>query len=386
MINLTINAHDGNVYELTSRHSQPQSSAAQIYRNDPYLIQRLIARLPIESHTWISILARIGQRPAQLHSYHPAGVYHAVTSAVMRGDLNLYKLPLLDSANSLRGKNNIGLCLIKGPQQHCATQLSPVSIASVQAAQQLLNETGIETKALLAYLNSQNLYNSYDQQKPLDEVLKRLANGDLLAYQVPLPPMSVPEKAVELVAAVGPRYEPVPLAPESSIRPNKSNAPSSKDIQLAKTEGVTQTHIAAREKVARHYLKENGFSDSQIADALGSSDGDRSGGVDLTKPLSVITFPPPEKMTQHVMPHGFPGNWFDPTGNQTPDALGISPEKRTKTDFVMPVGNGLSSHSKPIIDTWTNPNNPVSTKGGGIQVFINDKLRKELITLNKIGV
>lgn len=51
----------------------------------------------------------------------------------------------------------------------------------------------------------------------------------------------------------------------------------------------------------------------------------------------------------------------------------------------MPEGAGLLSHSKPIIDTWTNPDNPISTNGGGMQVFVNNTLRKELITLNKIG-
>ncbi|HTF97301.1 MAG TPA: RHS repeat-associated core domain-containing protein [Cellvibrio sp.] len=216
MINLTINAHDGNLYELTSRYSQPQSSAAQPYRNDPYLIERLIARLPIEVETWLRILGVINHRPATLNSYQAASVHQAVANAVVRGDLVLYKLPLLNSATSLRGKGDIGLCIIKGPKPHCSTQLSAAPIASAAAAQELLNELGIEPKALLAYLNNQNLYNSYDQQSPLDEVLTRLANSELLAYKIPLPPMSVPEKAVQYAAASGPGYEPVPLAPESS--------------------------------------------------------------------------------------------------------------------------------------------------------------------------
>lgn len=216
MINLTINAHDGNLYEITSRHSQPQSSAAQIYRNDHYLTQRLIARLPVEPDTWTQVLARIGYHPAGLHSYPRNAIYEVVAGAVMRGDLNIYRLPLLDSATSLRGKNDIGLCIIKGPKPHCATHLSPEPIASPEAAQALLSELGIESKAVLAYLNSQNLYNSYDQQNPLNEVLKRLAKSELLAYKIPLPPMSVPEKEVQYAAATGPGYDPVPLAPESS--------------------------------------------------------------------------------------------------------------------------------------------------------------------------
>lgn len=86
---------------------------------------------------------------------------------------------------------------------------------------------GIEPSALLGYLNAQNLYNSYDQQKPLDEVLKRLANGELLAYKIPLPLMTAPKKTTELVEAVGPRYEPVTLGPDVvSAPPSVPTAPS----------------------------------------------------------------------------------------------------------------------------------------------------------------
>lgn len=385
MINLTIHARNGHLYELTSRYNQPQSSAAQRYTNTSYLTERTIAYLSLEPETWLQILARINCRPASLYSYHEAGVHKEVANAIMRGDLILYKLPLLNANNSLRGSKDIGLCIIKGPKLHCATNLSPVPIASKQTAQMLLADLGIGTHALLSYLNSHNLYNSYNQSNPLDEVFNRLANKELLAYQIQLPPMSVPEKKFELVAATGPGYDPVSLGPERSSKTTDSNKPTTQEIQLAKSEGSTPAHIAAREKVARIYLKENEFSETQIADALGSADGSRSGGVDLTKPLSVISFPPPEKMTQYVMPHAFPGNWFDPKGNQTPDALGISAKGRTKADFLMPKGTGLSSHSKPIIDTWTTPGNSVSTNGGGIQLFINDRLRKDIITLNKIG-
>lgn len=89
-------------------------------------------------------------------------------------------------------------------------------------------ELGIETSALVAYLNNHNLHNSYDQSKPLDEVLNRLAKNELLAYKIPLPPMSVPGKTIELIAAVGPRYEPATLGPESSPKPLPVTKPNKK--------------------------------------------------------------------------------------------------------------------------------------------------------------
>ncbi len=73
-------------------------------------------------------------------------------------------------------------------------------------------------------------------------------------------------------------------------------------------------HITARDKVARHYLENNGYSPDQIDMALGSRNGLVTGGVDLTKPVEVMRFPPPETMHQYVRGHGNPGNWFDPGG------------------------------------------------------------------------
>ncbi|SNY58972.1 toxin 46 [Arsukibacterium tuosuense] len=151
------------------------------------------------------------------------------------------------------------------------------------------------------------------------------------------------------------------------------------------TEGTTSSHLQAREKVSRYFLEQHGFSESQIANAIGDEEAKIEGGVDLTKPLEVIHFPPPDEMTQYVKSHGFPGNWFDPTSSQTPDELGLSGEGRTLTSFRVPPGNGLQSHSKPIIDDWTNPANPVNTAGGGKQLFVNDETKKAVITLNEIG-
>jgi hypothetical protein len=286
VINLTITAHDGHLYELIGRHSQPQSSAAQLYRNDPYLTQRLIARLPIELNTWLQILNRLGLRPADLESRQPGGIHQIIANAIIRGDLNLYKLPLLDSANSLRGKADMGLCIIKGPKPHCATHLNAVPISSPAAAQALLTELGVEPGALLAYLNAQNLYNSYDQQKPLDEVLNRLASGELLAYKIPLPPKTVPKKTLELVEAVGPRYEPVPLAPEGG---QASSALAFVEPAIDQKQPVnSQLEERAQElKQIGEEIRKNGFtppSDDEVMNAVSSGDvGNRRFLVSIQK-------------------------------------------------------------------------------------------------------
>lgn len=138
--------------------------------------------------------------------------------------------------------------------------------------------------------------------------------------------------------------------------------------------------------MSRFFSQSNGFSETQIATAIGDEATGIDGGVDLTKPVEIMNFPPPESMTQYVNSHGFPGNWFDPLGNQTPDALGLNGYGRKLTSFKVPTGQGLLSHSKPIVDNWTNPLDPVSTRGGGKQLFINDNTKKSIISLNKVGM
>ncbi|HED17557.1 MAG TPA: hypothetical protein ENI64_12180 [Gammaproteobacteria bacterium] len=167
--------------------------------------------------------------------------------------------------------------------------------------------------------------------------------------------------------------------------PGKVLTPTQQDIKLAEANGSTPQQIVARKKVARNYLENNGFTKDQIADALGSSDGTRIGGIDLNKPVEVMPFPPPDTMAQYVKSHGYPGNWFDPKGNQSADSLGISGEGRKMAKFTVPQGTGLLSYSKPILDNWTNSANPIQTKGGGQQLLINDKLKKRIISINKIG-
>lgn len=99
----------------------------------------------------------------------------------------------------------------------------------------------------------------------------------------------------------------------------------------------------------------------------------------MTHPVEAVSFPPPDFMSQHVREHGYPGNWFDPIGGQTPDSLGISGEGRHVAQFKMPVGTGLKSTSRPIVDKWTNPSNPVATNGGGVQLLVNDQVKAAVI-------
>jgi hypothetical protein len=104
MINLTFLHFDGQAYELTDRYTHPQSSSARLHRDDHYSTFQLIASLPLQLYDWSSILRRASASPIKLGSNHSGEVYQAVTEAIMRGELRLYRLPRVDAFNSVRGK------------------------------------------------------------------------------------------------------------------------------------------------------------------------------------------------------------------------------------------------------------------------------------------
>ncbi|EIK43921.1 hypothetical protein O59_003002 [Cellvibrio sp. BR] len=415
MINLVIKDYTGQAYELAGRATLPRASSAKPYSSDSYSTFRVVARLPVAPDQWMQILNRVHQRLPDLHGTHPGEVYQVVAQAIMRGDLMLYQLPTLNASHALAGKKGVGLSIIKGPKPNSATDLIPEPIKTTDSARQLLDDLGISSDMFLAHLANENLFNAAQKNNALSEALQLLASGELLAYKIPLPPKAPPSKAVEYVAATT-ADRTVPLAPEVNRAVDKSvsenpgkidvtalgthknsqsesdlsvfvyEEPTTREVALAKSEGSSSFHIQAREKLCRFFLESNGFSESQIANAIGDEVAGIDGGVDLTKPVEIMIFPPPDEMTQYVNSHGFPGNWFDPMSNQTPDALGLSAEGRTLTSFKVPCGKGLLSYSKPIVDNWTNPNNPVSTVGGGKQLFVNDTTKKTIISLNKIGI
>lgn len=141
----------------------------------------------------------------------------------MRGDLAIYQLPRITDFGALRGKQGVGLRFIKGPNPHCATDLTREICNSPAAAKQLLDDLGISDKAFLGYLNGERLYNSYQQQNPLQDALNLLATGKLLAYKVALPASAPASKPVEFLPATA-ADKPVPLAPGSSSQPTTAVA------------------------------------------------------------------------------------------------------------------------------------------------------------------
>jgi hypothetical protein len=101
-------------------------------------------------------------------------------------------------------------------------------------------------------------------------------------------------------------------------------------------------------------------------------------GIDLSQPVEVVEFPPPDTMQQYVREtHPKPGNFFDPVGGQSADTLDISGEGRVSKTFKTSKGKGPMSTSAPTKDDWTNADNPVMCKEGGKQIIVGSDTKQK---------
>ncbi len=371
MLNIVIKMFGGQVYEITDRHTAPRSSSANRYRNDPWYTGSLIRQLPLEPQDWLGVMEKVRRRPLEIFSSHPAEVYDAVTEAVIRGELVIYKLPQLDATQSLRGKNakTTGLCFVRGPDAHCATELRPVPIASIEAANALLDEIGISEKLFLGELAHKGLYNSYQQRNPMQTALKMLASGEILAYKIPMPPMSKPPKPVEYEDISGPKYQPVPLGPEGCSK--DASAKPESTAELAKSAGNSPAQVSARKKIAFEFYNDQGMPKHKIEGHLSV--------INFAEPVEIVTLPKGKNVTQYQVPNGPQGNYYANPGTP-PDKLGISDKAKDwgTGEIVTKEANSyetngqvtvLKSTASKIDDTWSIPGSTISTSGGDTQFF-----------------
>lgn len=119
--------------------------------------------------------------------------------------------------------------------------------------------------------------------------------------------------------------------------------------------------IALRKATAKAFYEAAGWPEKRIASHMG--------GIDFTKPVTVVELPRRLRVTQHLVPGAPVGNYFAPVGTPAP-RLGINPAGRVATDFMLnePV-RVLRSTAAPITDTWTMPGTAYKAEGGGTQFF-----------------
>ncbi|UQA62011.1 PAAR domain-containing protein [Polyangium aurulentum] len=177
-----------------------------------------------------------------------------------------------------------------------------------------------------------------------------------------------------------------PSAPGTKVTPY---TPTPEERELAASPGNTLAHREAREKVVRDFYERytgDGLDQARADQDMGVGgkpprpNGKYVGyGIDLSLPLQVVQLGPPQTMAQYVnKSHGYPGNFFDPIGNQTGDQVGLNadPKIRKSVTWEMPVGEGLFSGNGPVIDDWTDKENPLLTQGGGVQITVPNSVKK----------
>lgn len=203
----------------------------------------------------------------------------------------------------------------------------------------------------------------------------------------------MPPKSQSLVLSEEQLRAMKPKHGEPTVTPCPYASITQADIDLAASEGNSPEHRRARKAVAGYYyLSTQGLLPASVADSKQKRQAvlqDELKGIDLSKPVEIVKLPPPDKLVQHVRTgkKARPGRFFDPLGNQHRANLGINPDKklRRRIEFTADKESsitGLRSTAAPIIDTWTDPKNPIETKGGGEQLMIPSvslgKLESEL--------
>lgn len=132
----------------------------------------------------------------------------------------------------------------------------------------------------------------------------------------------------------------------------------------AKTPGDSQAQRDDRTAVAKDFYDSNGMA-VRFADDLK--------GVDLSKPVEVVSFPAGTQWFQFIRDGAkYLGNFFSPSAQALPTCLGISGTGRTQVTATLVAGKGLQSIAAPIVDNWTVSGVSVQTEGGCAQVVVNN--------------
>ncbi|MCG9647893.1 hemagglutinin repeat-containing protein [Vibrio brasiliensis] len=171
---------------------------------------------------------------------------------------------------------------------------------------------------------------------------------------------------------------------KSTVIPNDTSSVRSQVLEnIEKNKAAKPTDnfkvYASKEKARQFYL-DQGWEGKWIDSHLE--------GIDFTKPVSVETLKSGEQVYQWQVPNAQQGNYYTPDKVTQPDELGINPQAihRGTGELVDKVQSPykvnkdvkvLQSTAREIEDTWSVPDEPYNTSGGGTQLFTSDKASLE---------
>ena len=369
-------------YRLYTPDEVPARIAIQARSfRDPILTEQFVRGLRVPSDYWQPIVMRYGH-----WNFDPnTSSESRISQMLLRGQLKLYPLGHI-KPGVMAGSTQSFPAMNTGMGK--TYQLIPASVllvspshkiktfASKQDAEAFLAGFSLDAKSLTPLLDASDLpglAGEKDPTKQQAQLIQALLAGKLVIIEVQQSVAPPKEGKAEELPAQRPGNKPATLGPHAGRgtedRISNTNEPTTKEVGLAKSPGSSPEQIAARKKVAKaFYSSEPSLGEKRYKQEIK--------GIDLSQPVEVVEFPPPDTMQQYVREtHQKPGNFFDPVGGQSADSLGISDEGRVQKTFKTPKGKGLISTSAPIEDKWTNPDNPVMCDGGGKQVVVGSETK-----------
>lgn len=142
-------------------------------------------------------------------------------------------------------------------------------------------------------------------------------------------------------------------------------------------------NIRGNRELVRDFMKKSGLRNQRIIN-------DYMKGIDMIDRVSIETINRGKLAYQNQAPGNWQGNWYTMNKSTPPTKLGINPEgnlhgTEIKVFKVMTIYKArhpleiLRSKATPALDTWSVPQEPFQSEGGGIQWFSADKSAWEKI-------
>lgn len=135
-------------------------------------------------------------------------------------------------------------------------------------------------------------------------------------------------------------------------------------------------NIRGNRELVRDFMKKHAIPDNKIPEYFE--------GINLEEIISIETINRGKRAYQYQVPGNWQGNWYSMNKTQLPTNLGINPlgnlhDTNIKTPKVVTIYQAqhpvemLRSTASPAMDTWSVPQEPFQSQGGGIQWFSTEK-------------
>jgi hypothetical protein len=255
----------------------------------------LLRQLHVSHSYWQQLAQDLGEM-APLRG-HQRDCLQVICNSLASGRLRLYEVRLPDDHLHADQKAVVshrhGDQYVFTPASFALTQAQrPYRFQSIMEVHQLLHDLAPNLEQLESLASTLKLAPSpkgLSYTQLIDLLADALIDETIVLYVQPSFKGPSSSSAVEGSTSM-PGNRAVPLAPptmsseqanrlastkssstgiDGSKSSEKVAVPTLEEIALAKSEGISSEHIHARTKLSRHFLKSNGFTESQIANAIG---------------------------------------------------------------------------------------------------------------------